>query len=294
MESVKGYVDGLKTLEVISKNKDNCIKYADFSKFSPCYKFSNENLTGYYDKFHDCIDRGQVLTVCGSGDQVLSSILYGAKSVDCFDSNYLTYYSMMLKIYIIKYLEHRDFCSFYNLDKRKSDKLSIYNSLKIYIDDKNVRAFFDVLFESGLDFSYFFRNEDFSINDIFTCIPYLIRDDFYLLKEKIDDCKINFKCSGLLDVHDVFGGNYDFINFSNIYSYINNKISFYSLIDNSFNNHLNDNGVIIANYSWQKPFENSDVTSCSEMINGHQNGLRPSCLHDGANTVVYKRKKLSI
>lgn len=101
MESVKGYVDGLKTLEVISKNKNDSIKYADFSEFSPCYKFSNENLAAYYDKFNNSIDNGRILTVCGSGDQVLSSILYGAKSIDCFDSNYLTYYGMMLKIYIL-------------------------------------------------------------------------------------------------------------------------------------------------------------------------------------------------
>lgn len=290
MESVKGYVDGLKTLEVISKNKNDSIKYADFSEFSPCYKFSNENLAAYYDKFNNSIDNGRILTVCGSGDQVLSSILYGAKSIDCFDSNYLTYYGMMLKIYIIKYLEHRDFCSFYDIDKKKSDKLYIYNSLKMFIDDKNVRAFFDVLFESGLDFSYFFRNEDFSINDVFMCIPYLIRDNFYLLKEKIDDCKINFKCSNLLDIYDNFNGYYDFINFSNIFFYIKNEISFYNLINESYNNHLNDNGVIIANYSWQKPFESSDVIKCSEMIDGHQCKLSPSCIQDEANTVVYKKK----
>lgn len=62
------------------------------------------------------INNGNVLTVCGSGDQVLSSILYGAKKVDTFDSNKLAYYNLKLKLAVLKTLEYEEFINFYSIE----------------------------------------------------------------------------------------------------------------------------------------------------------------------------------
>lgn len=45
-----------------------------YNKYSSIYKFSNEDITAY---FHHLIDKEKVLTVIGSGGQILNGILAG-------------------------------------------------------------------------------------------------------------------------------------------------------------------------------------------------------------------------
>ena len=57
-------------------SKDN------FINTSSIYKFTNEDITSY---FHHLENKENILSVIGSGNQILNSILAGAKNIDCFD-----------------------------------------------------------------------------------------------------------------------------------------------------------------------------------------------------------------
>ena len=53
------------------------------------YSFTNENVNSYGNLYN--FDNARVLSVLGSGDQYFTSLLYGAKSIDLFDT-FLDYY----------------------------------------------------------------------------------------------------------------------------------------------------------------------------------------------------------
>lgn len=276
MESVNtlGYVDGCKTAEFIKDIELNGSSYVSFACYSPCYKFSNENLNGYYHKFN--INNGRVLTVCGSGDQVLSSILYGAKEVDCFDSNRVAYYNLMLKMYSIKHLDYETFLDFFGISGKHVEKKSIYYKLRDCIDNKNIKYFFDVIFDDDFNISYLY-NLDCDRNDVlFSMIPYLNSNNYYKLRDMIDNCKVTFKQSDLFDIFNHFDGKYDFINFSNIFSYVNDNMRFCCFIEKIKYNHLTQNGGIMINYSWTKPHYSYEVNRAAQDIGAYQLAV-PTC-----------------
>ena len=286
VERLSGYSDGLHVIESINKIDENGHGYVDFSNYSTCYKFSNENLIGYYDKFN--IKNGRVLTVCGSGDQVLSSILYGAKEIDCFDSNSTAYYNMMLKYYGIKYLDYSDFIDFFGISSKDVDIKKIYDSFKHRIDNKNIRVFFDLLIEEKLSISCLYNNDTENMENLFYNVPYLIPENYYKLKNIIDNAKINFKQSDLFNVFENFDGKYNFVNFSNIYDYVSNSLRFCIFIDKA-KSHLEDDGAIMINYSWSKPHFSNSINETAEFIGAYQTSI-PSCNYnckDNLNSIMY-------
>ena len=54
------------------------------------YDFTNENVSAYKDLFD--FSNARVLTVLGSGDQYFTSLLNGAKNIEVFDYNIVTWY----------------------------------------------------------------------------------------------------------------------------------------------------------------------------------------------------------
>lgn len=291
MESVdksSGYSDGLHVIKFIDNIEKNGHGYVDFSNYSTCYKFSNENLIGYFDKFK--IKDGRILTVCGSGDQVLSSILYGAKEVDCFDSNSTAYYNMMLKYYAIKFLDYESFIDFFGISSKNVDEKKIYDSFKHRIRNVRVRAFFDLLFEEKCSISCLYNNDTENMENLFFNVPYLIPENYYKLKDIIDNSKIKFNQSDLFNVFEIFDGKYDFINFSNIYDYVSNSFRFCIFIDKT-KSHLTDNGAIMINYSWSKPYFSSSINETAEFIGAYQASI-PSCNYTSninSNSIMYYR-----
>lgn len=283
---LSGFSDSLHVIESINKIEKDGHGYVDFSDYSTCYKFSNENLIGYFDKFK--IKDGKILTVCGSGDQVLSSILYGAKEIDCFDSNSTAYYNMMLKYYAIKYLSYNDFIDFFSISSVCTDEKKIYDSFKHRICNIRVRAFFDLLFSENYSLSALYNNDTENMENLFYNVPYLIPENYYKLKSIIDNSKINFKQSDLFNVFEIFDGKYDFINFSNIYDYISNSYKFCVFIDKA-KSYLTSDGAIMINYSWTKPHFSSSINETAEFIGAYQTSI-PSCnytSHEKSNSIMY-------
>lgn len=82
------------------------------------YPFTNENLSSYQHIYD--FDNSKVLTVLGSGDQYFSSLLYGAKTIEVYDCNFLSWDFFVLKFYGILILNYEEFYDFFVL-KRLDD-----------------------------------------------------------------------------------------------------------------------------------------------------------------------------
>ena len=85
-----------------TKELIDSIEYHHFSKYDKIYYSTNESL----DKILKDIDikDKKVLSVQASGDQPLYFSYKGAKQVDTFDINKLTFYNYILRIWFIRYL----------------------------------------------------------------------------------------------------------------------------------------------------------------------------------------------
>lgn len=260
-----------------------------FGGFTLCYCFSNENLAEYYPKY---ISSGSsVLTVCGSGDQVLSAILYGAKKVDCFDSNRLAYYNLMLKIYAVKYLDFRDFYFLYNLSNRVCDRKMIYEKFSSMIELADVSKFWNSIFAvDSKCFPYLFRERNNNMEDILLRIPYMTEDNFNKLKVLICDCEISFEMLNLFDVVDKYHDKYDFINFSNILDYVDSN-QFISFIQKVKTDNLNVNGNIMVNYSWSEADSIEFYNSVSSSIGASQHSINPCFADKQAGSIMVCRRK---
>ena len=66
-----------------------------YSKTSSIYKFSNENISAYFNHLQN---KENVLSVIGSGNQILNTILGGTRNIDCFDISIFPEYYLQLQI----------------------------------------------------------------------------------------------------------------------------------------------------------------------------------------------------
>lgn len=84
---------------------------ARFGACSKIYAFTTENIAGYFP----CLNFAgkNVLTVTGSGDQIINSYLFGAESVAAFDINTLPAFFAELKMSALQLLPFNEFKQFF-------------------------------------------------------------------------------------------------------------------------------------------------------------------------------------
>lgn len=217
------------------------------------YKFSNENLTSYQE-LYDFTDK-KVLSVIGSGDQFFSSILYGAKEVVCFDMNPTSELYLMFKYIAIKCLSYNEFIEFFINSNMKNE--NIYMKIRSYLN-KDIRRFFDINFKLGLNkLTYlvigFERKENTHTGRV---IPYLDEGNYNLLKKMLNYTNIPVTIINTFpELIKDLEYDYDLMLLSNVYSFLGINIKEYNKIMIECFKHMNDKGVIQANYVWNK---NSD------------------------------------
>lgn len=297
-----------------SKNSINSIldwakSSNSFSKISQCYQFTNEQLDDYYSQI-DLKDK-DVLTVCGSGDQVICALLNGAKKVDTFDSNKLTYYYLFLKISAIKGLDYIEFLKLMNLYCRNSNRKEYYKKIRDLIPKEDVKLFWDEFFQEKKDlfpaffigghnnknFTHYNEIENVSLNENKNRLLYLNETEFQKVKSKLDNNNIHFENINIFDIRTHFNSTYDFINCSNIASYITDKNNLINLFKDIINNNLNQNGVILLNYYWSLINEkNSD--SClyfkeltPEILTLKSAIKKNMTYYDYDSALIYRKKK---
>lgn len=261
-----------------------------YGRISQCYAFSNEDLSWYYPLFN--IKDNDILTVCGSGDQVLSAILYGAKSIDVFDSNKLAYYHLMLKMGAIKGLDYEDFIKFYTLDKYNKDRNDYSKVILKNIDDINVKLFWEKMLFGNIDLSHCFLGCHVSPMLIKSKIPYLDIDNYKILKNMLNNAEIHFENIDIFETINSFTKKYGFINFSNILYYIYDKEAYVNFIKLLSDNNLQEQGSILLNYYWDNSLPDKKNEIVYQNLNVYSY-TSPYCDYIKSKNVCYEVKVYS-
>lgn len=250
-----------------------------FRNFSKMYIMTTENINGFLNKY-DLKDKS-VLTVAGSGDQRLNSLLKGAKDVTCFDINPLTELHLKLKDTAIKNLDYDKFLYFFDIYSNKYNKE--YSSL----DSRIFKEFKDSLDEDAFSFYNYVINESIYLHcrDIYIDFDnelsilknmnnYLDEKKYYELRNIIKDKKIDFIDSSIENLpYKIENRKFDMILLSNISDYIHheypdNELDRFRIVIDRLKNNLNDGGVIEVGYIYSYYNRGEDISDF------HYNDLR--------------------
>lgn len=235
------------------------------------YDFTNENVGAFKSLFD--FSNARVLTVLGSGDQYFTSLLNGAKNIEVFDYNIVTWYYFLLKYIAIKYLSYEDFYQMFITDNL--DNLKIYNKILPYLPEDCI-WFFNQLSLLKRKFSSIKTNNTLFLSSLKNNnlkIPYLNKEKYYELQDilKHIDIPVFYNCN-LLDLKNLISNEFDILILSNIYHYLDFNVSDYHEFLNKFNI-----PNILALYTWgmnskeQKEFYQNGfaVTKIPSVITGY-------------------------
>ncbi|MFZ5955160.1 MAG: DUF3419 family protein [Nanoarchaeota archaeon] len=229
------------------------------SSCAPIYVYATEMVGIYYKNLN--ISGKKILTVCGSGDQVLNAYFYGAKEVIGFDLNERSKFILDLKKAGIKKFNYDEFLKFFGKFANEGFDYKLY--LKLMPDlTVTSRKFFDSLYKqfhlNGKNLvksKYFRQRNDFS-QDTQLINSYLRNDvNYRKIKNILIDKKIQFIQGNILEIYKKLNCNkFDIINLSNVPNYlvgsfIQNKESeplmlFYNNVLLKLKNMLFDKGKI--------------------------------------------------
>lgn len=225
----------------------------EFGKFSKIYMHTTENIKDFLSCFD--LNEKSVLTVAGSGDQLLNAYALGATSVDIFDINPLAKCAVDLKVSAAKCLSYEEFIHFFfsNFPEFFSEELyaKIYSLL-----DSDTKLLFDTFFQKfGVKDSIkkLYYQMKPSLEKMQQMNLYLEEYNYYVLKERLKNKKINFIESPIQDLKANINDSYDVMMFSNISDSINgiyseDALKSYLRLIHSLTKKLNKGGVIETGY----------------------------------------------
>ena len=95
---------------IVSDGYTNFKSNQAFYNTSGIYRFSNENITDY---FHHLQNKERVLSVIGSGGQIINNILAGSRYFDCFDISIFPEYYLHLQLASILALSKEEYLDYY-------------------------------------------------------------------------------------------------------------------------------------------------------------------------------------
>ena len=223
-----------------------------YGETSSIYRFSNENITSY---FHHLQNKEKVLTVIGSGAQILNGILAGTRNFDCFDISIFPEYYLYLQLASILALSKEEYLNYYFSEDRDilfCDEL--YDKISEKLNGK-YKEFWDTLymFDDGIDIynSLLFKYDLYFKKNILENNPYLQENNYEKLKSilQTEYIKINPKVADITKIN--FPMEYDLINLSNILTYYFKTLEEYkNFFENNFL--LKENGLIISYFFHMK------------------------------------------
>ena len=194
---------------------------------------SNENLSKLFSGI-DLKDK-EILSVLASSDQLFYFYDNGAKLVDTFDKNKLTFYYFYLRKWFIQYKN-----KYYITNVNRRSLLKLLSSIKASTEDEEKALYF---WKSMIDtydiksiFDLFIFDENIKKNTIRNCKR---------IKEKLEENKLTFYN---VDISKRFRLNkkYDVIYKSNISDYVCNSREVLETYRDNFDSLLKDDGIIIS------------------------------------------------
>jgi len=240
------------------------------SDCSSVYKTTNENMCDH--NYVELLKNNKsVLSVIGSGDQILNAILYDSFNIDAFDINRFAKYYLEFKMAAVMTLSYDEYLSFFydnKTFKRKNyqrivnnmkgdpqefwDSIADYKGLIIGKDKFKPNR----VYNSGLFIKGEIPRERAVIDN-----PYLNRENYYLLREKLKDARINYYKGNISELSKSIDKSYDFVNLSNICMYtrgfllpqvdaVEKRDNYKSIVSNF---KLNPNGKVLSYLMGYRP-----------------------------------------
>jgi S-adenosylmethionine:diacylglycerol 3-amino-3-carboxypropyl transferase len=213
------------------------------------YNIATEEIDHFMPKLD--VEDKKVLTVAGSGDQLLTCALNGAKSVDAFDINPLQIYFTKLKVSALKALGVGEFNDYFY--KKLMFSRSLYNKVRDYLAN-STRTFFDSLYKNDLESKFYRLMANENMDDSFSIIPsYTKEENYYITRNNLEKMDIKYITSDLLKIHKKTKKEYEVIMLSNIYKWLysnkyltakEKKDMFMKFVNTRLINLLSDDGII--------------------------------------------------
>lgn len=209
--------------EIASMKKHQSIL---FTNGSSIYKTTNENIK-HPNYLKHIRDKESILSVIGSGDQIINCILFGTTKIDAFDISRFPKYYLELKLAAIEYLSYEEYLEFF-YGKNSFDR----NNYKRIVDSMNTpyKDFWEnvattKLFSNGpkpreIYDSPLFTGEG-SLDTALRVNPYLTKENYELAKKRIREISITYHTGDIIKLAPTLKGKHDFVNLSNIGSYHN-------------------------------------------------------------------------
>lgn len=255
----------------------------EFSRYDKIYPFTTENLT---DSYKDLKDK-TVLTVAGSGDQVLNAFNEGASQVDVFDINRLTIYYLRLKKCAIEHLTYEEFKLFFSYKSKE-----LYEKIREYLGTET-RQYWDYVY------THFILNPRQSLIYTYLFYPpvewtkyknrnnYMNVESYYKLQELLPSKTINFINTEVTDLHNKLKQKYDRIFLSNINQYL--EAEGLEQVIHNLSNYLTEDGIIYFAYIYS--YMEDTLTG---NINHDDPIYIPSVMENDKQDTILSLKKASI
>ena len=251
-------------LKIIDNSTSN-IKNAYFHEESFIYMKTNERIQDYINYL---LNKKHILSVIGSGDQILNTAITSPQVIDCFDISVYPEYFINLKLAAIKTLSKEEYLDMF-FESALTTKDEYYDDL--YFDKirselpKKYQEFWNSLL-NHTDW-YEITNSSLFSSEVVTR-DYAKKQNLYLsdavyntLKDKIAKIKFNFYVGNILDIYKAFNQKYDLIFLSNILAYVD-KLEYRNMLD-YFN--LSEDGYILT-YLFGNLSENTKIFNNSIFV----------------------------
>lgn len=229
---------------IVRGNYSNLNGKNTFHSESFIYKKTNEKLNEFIDLL---LNKDKVLSVIGSGDQILNTLLTKPSKIDAFDISVFPKFFLKLKIASIKSLSRDEYIKFF------------FSTTETFLDEYYDDLYFDKIrkeldIEAEDFWTYLFQYNDwydiynstlFSSESVFEeqaiiQNKYLDNDEYYKLRDILQSAQINYIESNLLDLK--INDTYDLIYLSNILEYVK-KSAYFDKIDELS---VKNKGIIIS------------------------------------------------
>ena len=231
-----------------------------FHQYSFIYKTSNEDFNLYKELYNK---KQNILTVEGSGDQILNAISENILDITAFDISTFPKYFTDLKLAAILTCNQEKFEEFFyqlsTYDKDFNEEIFeiIFNTLKNTNfnnwNPKESLEFWQKLFcfFDGYDIynSRLFSSEPFSLSSIKKKNSFLEPNIYKKIKENIPNLKLTHKVGNIIDLAKDHSKEYELINLSNIFTYLldeTGKVSLQNYLKLLENLPLTKDGIAIT------------------------------------------------
>ena len=229
-------------------NKEN----TRYNENSIIYRGTNEWIAS--NTYIDLIkNRKKILSIIGSGDQILNSILVGSSNITGYDISRFPKYYLYLKIAALKILNKEEYISFFvgtyydellNIDVYDKVRKELYGEYLLFWD-----SIFDYFDQIEINESKLFSSEPINKYEHIRNNLFLQKDNYYKLRNKIDRINIKLYNDNIFELISKLDEEYDLINLSSIIHYPKDNFgtnnSFKKFKSFLYNLPLNKDGIAI-------------------------------------------------